>query len=78
MLLINVPADITNTVSMLPRLSVETGTIKVNSKKRLQYKSSALSQYVIKTLRPHKPQGSTSHAPIKGLLITVAFIGKRV
>ena len=27
---VNVPADITNTVSMLPRLPLETGTIKVN------------------------------------------------
>ena len=35
---------------MLPRLSVETGTIKVNLKRRLQYKSSALSLNV----RPHK------------------------
>ena len=45
----NVPADITNTVSMLPRLPDETGTIKVNLKRKLQYKSSALSLNV----RPH-------------------------
>ena len=48
--IVNVPADITNTVSMLPRLPDETGTIKVNLKRRLQYKSSALSLNV----RPHK------------------------
>ena len=35
---------------MLPRLPDETGTIKVNLKRRLQYKSSALSLNV----RPHK------------------------
>ena len=46
----NVPADITNTVSMLPRLPDETGTIKVNLKRKLQYRSSALSLNV----RPHK------------------------
>jgi hypothetical protein len=40
---VNVPADIANTVSVLPRLSVETGTIKVNLKRRLEYKSSALN-----------------------------------
>ena len=48
--IVNVPADITNTVSMLPRLPDETGTIKVNLKRRLQYKSSASSLNV----RPHK------------------------
>ena len=47
--IVNVPADITNTVSMLPRLPDETGTIKVNLKRKLQYKSSALSLNV----RPH-------------------------
>ena len=44
------PADVTHTVSMLPRLPGETGTIKVNLKRKLQYKSSALSLNV----RPHK------------------------
>ena len=48
--IVNVPADITNTVRMLLRLPDETGTIKVNLKRRLQYKSSALSLNV----RPHK------------------------
>ena len=47
---VNVPADITNTVSMLPRLPLENGTIKVNLKRKLQYKSSALSL----NIRPHK------------------------
>ena len=41
--IINVPADVTNTVSMLPRLPK-------NLKRRLQYKSSVLSLNV----RPHK------------------------
>ena len=39
----SVPADVSNTVNMLPRLSHETGTIKVQLKRRLQYKSSARS-----------------------------------
>jgi hypothetical protein len=47
---VNVPADICNTVNMLPRLPQDTGTIKVQLKRRLQYKSSALSLYV----RPNK------------------------
>ena len=41
--IVNVPADVTNTVS-------ETGTIKVNLKRKVQYKSSAMSLNV----RPHK------------------------
>ena len=53
--IVNVPADITNTVSMLPRLPDETGTIKVNLKRKLQYKSSALSLNV----RPHKAVQAT-------------------
>ena len=40
---VNVPADVTNTVNMLPRLPEQTGTIKVQLKRKLQYKSSALS-----------------------------------
>lgn len=48
--IVHVPADITHTVSMLPRLPSETGTIKVNLKRKLRYKSSALSLNV----RPHK------------------------
>ena len=41
--IVNVPADVSSTVGMLPRLPEETATIKVNLKRRLQYKSSALS-----------------------------------
>ena len=47
---VNVPADVSSTVNLLPRLTNETGTIKVKLKRRLQYKSSALSLNV----RPHK------------------------
>ena len=47
---VNVPADVNSTVNMLPRLSDETGTIKVQLKRRLQYKSSALSL----NIRPNK------------------------
>ncbi|CAB4001647.1 Hypothetical predicted protein [Paramuricea clavata] len=47
---VNVPADVNSTVNMLPRLSDDTGTIKVQLKRRLQYKSSALSL----NIRPHK------------------------
>ena len=47
---VNVPAEVSDTVNMLPRLPSETGTIKVNLKRRLQYKSSALSL----NIRPYK------------------------
>ena len=47
---VNVPAEVSDIVSMLPRLPTETGTIKVNLKRRLRYKSSALSL----NIRPHK------------------------
>ena len=47
---VNVPAEVSDTLSMLPRLPTETGTIKVNLKRRLRYKSSALSL----NIRPHK------------------------
>ena len=40
---VNVPANVTNSVSLLPRLPNEARTIKVNSKRELQYKSSPLS-----------------------------------
>jgi hypothetical protein len=45
---VNVPADVCNTVT--PRLPQDTGTIKVKLKCRLQYKSSALSL----NIRPNK------------------------
>ena len=41
--IVNVPADVCNTVSMLPRLPNETNTIKVYLKRRLHYKSSGVS-----------------------------------
>ena len=41
--IVNVPADVTHTVSILPRLQNQTATIKVNLKQMLKYKSSALS-----------------------------------
>ena len=47
---VNIPAEVSDTVNMLPRLPSETGTIKVNLKRKLQYKSSALSL----NIRPHK------------------------
>ena len=46
----NGPADVNTTVNMLQRLPHENGTIKVQLKRKLQYKSSALSLNV----RPHK------------------------
>ena len=48
--IVNVPADVNHTVGILPRLPSQTGTIKVNLKRRLQYKSSALSL----NIRPSK------------------------
>ena len=47
---VNVPADVNNTVNMLPRLPQESGTIKVQLKRQLEYKSSALCLNV----RPNK------------------------
>ena len=47
---VNVPADITDTVHILPRVESACGTIKVQLKRKLKYKSSALSLNV----RPHK------------------------
>jgi len=47
---VNVPADVNNTVNVLPRLPEESGTIKVQLQRRLRYKSSALSLNV----RPYK------------------------
>lgn len=47
---VNVPADVNSTISVLPRLPHGIGTISVNLKRRLQYKGSALSLNV----RPHK------------------------
>ena len=46
----NVPADITDTVHILPRVESASGTIKVQLKRKLKNKSSALSLNV----RPHK------------------------
>ena len=48
--IVNVPADVTHTVSILPRLQNQTATIKVNLKQMLKFKSSALSLNV----RPYK------------------------
>ena len=47
---VNAPADITDTVHILPRVESTSGTIKVQLKRKLKYKSSALSLNV----RPHK------------------------
>ena len=47
---VNVPADVVNTVNTLPRLPHETGTIKVQFKRRMRYQHSAWSLNV----RPHK------------------------
>ena len=40
--IVNVPANVTNTVIVLPRISEEQGTIKVQLKRRLKYKSYTL------------------------------------
>ena len=44
--IVNAPVDVINTVNMLPRFPNETSTIKLDLKRRLQYKSSALSLIV--------------------------------
>lgn len=43
---VNVPADVINTVNVLPRLDSETGTVKVHLKRRLKYKNCTMSQNV--------------------------------
>lgn len=48
--IVNVTADVNNTVNMLPRLPNQMATTKVNLKRALRYKSSTLSLNV----RPHK------------------------
>ena len=48
--IVNVPTDVANTVSVLPRLPGKTGTIKVNLNRNSRYKSSVTSFNV----RPHK------------------------
>ncbi|KAL9970346.1 hypothetical protein ACROYT_G022703 [Oculina patagonica] len=48
--IVNVPADVVNTVTILPRLSSETETIKVQLKRKLKYKNYVLSQ----NIRPSK------------------------
>jgi len=48
--IVNVPANVNDTVSILPRLQSQNCTIKINLKRKLQYKSSALSLIA----RPHK------------------------
>ena len=48
--IVNVPADVINTVNILPRLSTETDTIKVQLKRKLKYKNYVLSQ----NIRPSK------------------------
>ena len=47
--IVNVPADVSSIISMLPLLPHETAIIKVNLKQKLQYKSSAL----LLTVRPN-------------------------
>ena len=48
--IVNVPADVINTANMLTRFPNETSTIKVNLKRRLQYKHSPL----LLNARPNK------------------------
>lgn len=55
--IVNVAVDLGNTVTMLPCLQSQTGTVKINLKRKLQYKSSALSLNVRPSKRkcPLKP-----------------------
>ena len=48
--IVNVPANVVNTVTVLPRLSEQARTIKVQLKRKLKYKSYTLSQ----NIRPAK------------------------
>ena len=47
---VNVPADVANTANVLPRVSTQTETIKVQLKRKLMYKHYVLSQ----NIRPFK------------------------
>lgn len=49
--IVNVPADVTNTISILPQLQSQTSTIKINLKRKLQYKSSAMSYKVVEAAK---------------------------
>ena len=66
--IVNVPADASSTVNLLPRLENETGTINVQLKRKLQYKSFEL----LLNVRPHK----RCKQPI-GLSLIVIFRKKR-
>ena len=48
--IVNVPADVNSTSSVLSRLPHESGAVNVNLKRKLQYKCSSLSL----NLNPHK------------------------
>ena len=61
---VNVPGDVNNIVNMLPRLPQESGTIKVQLKRRLEYKSSALSLNV----RPNKILQAANWLAINSIL----------
>ena len=61
---VNVSADVNNTVNILPRLPQESGTVKVQLKRRLQYKSSALSLNV----RPYKILQAANWLPTNSTL----------
>ena len=54
--IVNVPADVAHTATH-PRLHSQTATIKVNLKRKLQYKSSALSLNVGQTRLFKQPNG---------------------
>ena len=65
--IVNVPADVTNTINILPRSSNETGTIKVQLKRKLQYKSCAMSLNV----GPHKVLQAAAYLARNSMLYNI-------
>ena len=57
---VNVPADVANTVQSLPRMSDDLGTIKVQLKRHLKFKHSVMSQ----NIRPEKVRSAAEYFEI--------------
>ena len=65
---VNIPADVNNTVNILPQLPQESGTIKIHLKRQLEYESSALSLNV----RPNKLLQAANWLATNSLMFALA------
>ena len=63
-----IPADVNNTVNILPQLPQESGTIKIHLKRQLEYESSALSLNV----RPNKLLQAANWLATNSLMFALA------